>query len=751
MSEKLTIRPYARLLTMLGDQLIKNEKIALIELIKNSYDADASWVKVSFYNFGDGYLVTPQSKIVIEDDGNGMNRDIIINHWLNPATPIKSDQKKTNSHTQKGRIIQGEKGIGRFSVFKLGKTIKVVTRRQTQSSDGSFSDGGEKEEYTLRYDYSQYDSDFLSTDDTERSLLLDELPVSLECDSPLVIVKKEVKIGLKTKQRAPHGTIIEISDLKTKWSEDRINEVLNEVGKMQPIFSAEDNSDFDVCFYRDTDMVVSQESYKSKLRALIDEKAVFKITNGKYDDKTQIVTFDLNGRGIKLPIDDIEFSGQKRKYKHIEDLRKHDERIECGSFDFEFYIFDFISNLDEQTKYNLDKEEKSILKSHRIYLYRDGVRVMPYGDPSDDWLKIDLERGTVRASEYPSNDQTVGCVYISQESNPKLKDKTNREGLIEDGHAFEDFVCILQLVLGYIRKKPFAQYLIEKQRKAEVDFVKKGRPAELISQAKEKYFDNTQIKSFLEMFESSYSKERRILDERIYRTENLAAVGLSVETATHDVSILIKRATENMTALIRDCENEFESIKKDDLVNKLSMILGNISMVGSQFEDIQQLFPSTKLKTKNIRVNEIVEKINNIYSHQLTKNEISVDIVSTKTPLVVKTTDAVLLQVFINLFDNSLYWLKNYNGNIKRNIRIELDGNNNKAIFSDNGPGIKDDDKDYIFDAFYSGKGEEGKGLGLYIARQLLDRYDYSINLAEFSSDKKLEGANFVLEFVKGD
>ena len=82
---------------------------------------------------------------------------------------------------------------------------------------------------------------------------------------------------------------------------------------------------------------------------------------------------------------------------------------------------------------------------------------------------------------------------------------------------------------------------------------------------------------------------------------------------------------------------------------------------------------------------------------------------------------------------------------------IQIDGDNQRVIFADNGPGIRDDDVDYIFEAFYSGKGEEGRGLGLYIARQLLDRYDYSIGLAEFSREKLLGGANFVLEFVKGD
>lgn len=143
MSERLKIRPYARLLTMLGDQLIKNELIALVELIKNSYDADASWVKVSFIDFGPDYELTPTSKIRIEDDGCGMNADILRKHWLNPATPDKLKRKAKNPKTQKGRILQGEKGIGRFAIFKLGKKITITTRRQQQNSEGKFIESGE--------------------------------------------------------------------------------------------------------------------------------------------------------------------------------------------------------------------------------------------------------------------------------------------------------------------------------------------------------------------------------------------------------------------------------------------------------------------------------------------------------------------------------------------------------------------------------------------------------------------------------
>src|SRR6266436_6598062 len=121
-STHLKFKPYARLLTMLGDQLIKNERIALVEIIKNAYDADASWVKVTFSGFGDLFEVNADSTITIEDDGTGMTKDVLEHHWVSPATPIKKIGKSTQDTTAKGRRIQGEKGIGRFAILKLGKT-----------------------------------------------------------------------------------------------------------------------------------------------------------------------------------------------------------------------------------------------------------------------------------------------------------------------------------------------------------------------------------------------------------------------------------------------------------------------------------------------------------------------------------------------------------------------------------------------------------------------------------------------------
>jgi HSP90 family molecular chaperone len=198
--KQLTIRPYARLLTMLGEQLIKNERIALIELIKNSYDADAEWVKITFQDFGNDYKIKPESKIIIEDDGCGMNQKIIENHWLNPATPEKKIRKKKNDQTKKGRFIQGEKGIGRFAILKLARKIDIISRAV-----------GEDEEHYIKYNFTKYDDDFLTENGKDKELFIDDIKVFYLNRVPERIVNSEINIGAKKKKRKSHGTIIEVA------------------------------------------------------------------------------------------------------------------------------------------------------------------------------------------------------------------------------------------------------------------------------------------------------------------------------------------------------------------------------------------------------------------------------------------------------------------------------------------------------------------------------------------------------------
>ena len=206
----LSIRPYARLLTMLGDQLIKNERIALVELIKNAYDADAARVEVRFEDFCDDMSHHSESRIVIKDDGVGMALETVRDQWMNPAAPQKHLAKLEDRGVTegKGRVIQGEKGIGRFAVLKLGRTINVTTRTKKAES-----------EIELTYDFSRFDDDFVSEDSERKEIFLDQIKIDCNQTPPKRLLDPA------------HGTIIEIGNLKGAWNDGIIEQLCRDVSK----------------------------------------------------------------------------------------------------------------------------------------------------------------------------------------------------------------------------------------------------------------------------------------------------------------------------------------------------------------------------------------------------------------------------------------------------------------------------------------------------------------------------------------
>jgi len=746
-TKELLFNPYARLLTMLGDQLIKNERIALVEIIKNAYDADASWVKVTFSGFGDTFEVNAQSRITIEDDGTGMTQEVLEQHWVNPATPIKKIGKETKDTTTKGRKIQGEKGIGRFAILKLGKTVSVVTRPE-----------GSDSEYTLKFDFSPYDDDFLTENGQAKKLLLTDLHVDLLIsDKATQIYSSDISLGRRRIRRPSHGTKIEITHLRGGWSPEKVKAVYDDLIRLQSIFDDADEKtpkkaradEFEVLIYKDSDYQSYSDQYLEKLKTLIADNSVFRIEKGRYDETTREFRFLLNNKVKTLSLDDTEITGLKifRDYFGEDAEILANRGTKCGSFSFGFYVFDF--SKDAKGKHQLDSEDRKIIKDHRIYLYRDNIRVYPYGDPDDDWLQIDAYRGTIAAGWFLSNDQVVGFVNITQKGNPRLIDKTSREGLIDAGNPTHDFVTLIQIFLAWVRKKPYAQYRqdLEDKQKQDIKIFKGDQVRQAFEEIGQKVVGNKPAQDALASASKLYNIERNYLIQRAETTEHLAGVGLSVETASHDIMAVMSRALIALDSLIRETQRPGELSK--DLINRdLNTLRGMLSFIETQLKDVQLLFKSTKQRRKDIKVSEVLGKVHRLFSSSLSRDGIEFNVVEKGPPLIAKTTDAVLLQLLLNLFDNSVYWLHGKRSGKKR-IEVLLDGGESVMIFSDNGPGIKPDDAPFIFEPFYSGRGEEGRGLGLYIARQLLERHEYSIDLADLKRHKLLPGANFVVSFGK--
>lgn len=741
MNTKLTIRPYARLLTMLGDQLIKNEQIAVLELIKNAYDADADWVLLSFENFNSDGSSRTDSKIVIEDNGEGMTKDIIEKAWMSPATPNKFSNDGKVRLTKKKRIVQGEKGIGRYAMLKLGHKIKMTTRPVNMS-----------EEYSVLLDFSSYGEDYVRSVEDGKNMYLDELAFELNVSSPKEFIERSVFVGNHkfSEPNNSHGTRLEITDLQGKWNNAKITSVAKGFIQFGDFFNEiikeNDINDFRIGVYVNNEPMFLKSSNETTLANLIDSESVFQIKDGHYDSKNSVFKYSQNGVEKVLDCNSSEIRGLK-VFKNAffdKDTKSYREISNFGDFDFDFYIFDFNAKLP--SKYALVDEAKKIIKQHRVYLLRDGVRVMPYGDPTDDWLQVDMGRGTISAGAFFSNDQLVGRIQISKEKNPHLKDKTNREGLIEEDNYTSDFIAVISSFLSYLRVVDYKRYLDDNKQKQTIEKANKQQVNNEFKKIKEYFKNDKQATKLIAQLETEYNTEYRYLNERANRTEALAAVGLSVETASHDMMMLMNKGIDQLQALVSD--SMYGSIETSKLTDELQKLFGIFSFVKSQMKDMQLLFTSSKQRRRQLRINDYVDKVLAIYKRTLRENSISCKVNKIGPPLVAKCTDADILQVLINLLDNSVYWLI-ADKLFDRQIEITLDGNRCVMIFSDNGPGIKNEDIPYIFEAFYSGKGEEGRGLGLYISRKLMERNEYSIELTDLDSEKVLNGANFIVSFIK--
>ena len=738
--EALPIRPYARLLTMLGDQLIKNERIALVELIKNAYDADADRVEVRFDHFRDDMTHADASRIVVRDDGAGMSPEVVRTRWMNPATPQKYLDKQQGSRRspKKKRVIQGEKGIGRFAVLKLGRVITVTTRRPRADF-----------ETVLVYDFARFDDDFVSENGTPREIFLDELAIECRHSVPTRFMGAD-----------QHGTEIEIRNLKGAWNEAIITQLCRDVSNLTDPVSrltrrkAADRFEIAILCNSEPRAVAAEET--ESLKALIEDKTVLSI-QGCFRSSENAFLFgseDADRSAMSLRNPQItglwvwrQRFGKARGHgdAQMPDLFPTETAYACGDFGFQFYIFDFARGIAGQ--YMLTQAEKNRLKEHRIYLYRDDVRVYPYGDPDDDWLNIDVTRGTGRAGDFFSNDQLIGWIDITQKDNPNLRDKTNREGLIETGGAAQDLVFLVQVLLSYVKQYPYARY---QQGQRQRNAARAARDAEVartladVREGLQKSGHESQARAVARAA-AEYERERAYFAQRTETMEDLAGVGLSVEMASHDIMLLMQRAQ----AIARRIAKSAPAAGGGALQEQVNMLVGVMRQIMDGMKEVQVLFKSSRRRRKVIHIGPVLDRVHQVYGALLEQRRIRYQKVTTDgAPLTATTTDGVVMQVLINLFDNACYWLEAIEDPGVREIRVETDGRRGELVFSDSGPGIDADDLPYIFEPFYSGKGQEGRGLGLYIARQLLERHGYGIELGT-EERRVLPGANFVVSFVK--
>ena len=583
-SERNYFEPRARLLIQLGDKLIKNENIAMLELVKNSYDADARNVKIKLIKIQD----KKQGMIEILDDGTGMDIDIINNAWLEPGSDNKAIQYQKRERTKKyNRLPIGEKGIGRFGVHKLGSQIELITKQKDCN------------EVVVKIDWNKF---------SQKKYLK---------DAKFEVVERSPEYFIRSRT----GTRIIISDLRTTWDRRMIrdlyrsvfalNSPFNKQGKFNVEIELDDRNMFEGL--PDWDQIKGMALYYFKCKIGGTEIKEFKYHFSPWDEMTKVLprVISIEEEFIQNKLTLVRRTQNKKEEvinlgKNYSDSENDQKYI--GDVTIEGYIFDRDKNILELSQVQGRQLLKDYLDEQGgIRVYRGNLRINEYGEKGNDWLRLDSRRVNSPTKRL-SNNIILATVDLDDENCSALIEKTNREGFIENEALLDlrDSISYILSVVETLRE-------IDKE-----DIRKKYSPTEkkepvLSKIALLKSFVTLKIKDKntadyindqLGKIEQDYLEIQEVL-------LTSAGAGLTLSVGMHEVHKIID-------ALVATVVNEDIPENVLDLVTHLDNLIKNYSDILKQADseviDIKTIIKggffnnSFRLKTHQIT---IVDEYNN--------------------------------------------------------------------------------------------------------------------------------------------
>lgn len=507
--ESMVFQVSAKTARLIGRENISDVDGAIIELVKNGYDADAECVYVKYvnlfnevpktltrsevnsyfkdhmdlvlknYSVEDGIYVLNEdidlvkleqylrsiSQIIVIDNGSGMNKAILESVWMN----IGTDNKEVNVYSpKKKRIKTGAKGIGRFALDKLSLCTQVFTKCE------------EDQMYKWEIDWTQFDN----------AKLLNQVEAKLQEYNGNFedLVKSYVNedFELVKEYEWTTGTIIILSPVREFWDEKLYIKVNNNLKNINPLGSVDRfdiyvrNSKHPEFNFETESEGITRDNYDYLIEAEFDGKGNVIITLDRNEiditkktmqieySPTDIEKYDLNEfwnrEAFKLDNYKREDFDSKKQFKYTikEILENPNEAIDrynsIGPFSLKMYYLKNQRSTVEIVKDLKSRKRRQLLNDFSgIKIYRDSFKVRPYGDEGQffDWinLSIRVQKSPAAASHESGNwrvspNQLIGSVSISRMNNPKLEDTANREGMSLN----REYDCFVEILQGIISK-----------------------------------------------------------------------------------------------------------------------------------------------------------------------------------------------------------------------------------------------------------------------------------------------------------
>ena len=694
-----------KLARLLGRESVSSDTAALFELVKNGYDADASRVTVTFENLvaNDG----KSARITVEDNGEGMTRDDIVNKWMVVGTYSK-DRKTT---TRMGRKVVGNKGVGRFATEKLAGRATVLSRPQESS-----------EEIRLDIDWTKFEGAEVQFSDVE-------IPIETKADRP---------------EPDRHGLKIILTDLRERWDTAKIRRLRaavssiilpKELQRSGAGFTVEIHSEF-------------EEATLPQVESLLFEKAPYSLSAVLPDGRSG-TTVQIRKRGSLIETRTVECGGE---------LNNGDQWQPFGGCDVQVYVYPHDTYYERWSKYynllKLSHVNRTVREHCGLKIYRDGFWVSPYGGPGNDWLELDAAR--VQSNLKAGNTQIIGFVRITKEKNAEIRDTTSRERL-EENTAFESLKHFLRMVFDefYQFRKQEAKAQKERSPRMHEQTIRSafGRLAVAVNEnnridkeTKKDLLDSIKqlrgvVKSYRRQSVSDYTELEE--QQRMYRS--LAALGISSAASYHEIfnivatmgetseAVQIKLAGSN--AADRDLRGFADTLDK-----KIKMIADYAWFVRKFVQGIGSAVEEPK--KEQIRLKDEMEDLWNDYAG-LADLDVKFTLDCYPEDLEITINLADFLSLVLNMTTNALKALDGQ-GQSEKIIRVtaRIHEESLEMTFSDNGVGIDDAIREKIFRPLFSTYAN-GTGMGLSIVSEILDNYGGGIT---HQAESELDGgATFVL------
>lgn len=764
----MPFRVQARTILQLGAELISSDDIALYELIKNASDAGAPQVDVKVtwilgkwpgemraeieraatggakleefralltkncdasFDAGKRWLQRVKAadsiealtrlarranKIRISDKGHGMSLRDLDEIFLTIGTPVRLVEKENGD--ERKRRIQGEKGLGRLSVMRLGEGLEVRTSKK-----------GEKHWNVLKIDWRRFADDLTdSVADVKLAPERDE-----EKDDP-----------------EEQGTMIVVYDLNSTWSARRLEDYANHsLNRITDPFGTKVLFRVNLVF--NDEKIIAERMDINRLKMAHGKVQAHFIIGGEDDE----FEFKLSG-SVEYHKGERDAS-QTFVYDKTAHLTASAGEVppstlrSLGPFSVEAYWFNRQALQKDPALSEL--KDWVNLWSGGPMLFRDGFRVHPYGGPEDDWLSLDKK--ALASGGYKLNRrQIIGKVDISTRENPALTDQTNREGLRQCPEK-DALVKLLQFCINELRS--LANEVEEQQKKvldADIEVLEaraekeKDKLKNTFNLLKHKHPQVRADRELVSSIEHAIDQLDDIIDQANQAAEaatagreqlvHLAGLGLMVEMLAHELNRTTQAALQSLA----------DAREQGDETPSLSSLEMQLKTLSKRLRTLDPATTSGRNRRETFDLVGLVHEIVEAHAPEFERHRITCE-VKGRHEVRVKMVKGMVVQVLENLISNSAYWLK-MQARIDDDFegKIVIDVTNQDLSITDNGPGVSESIRERLFTPFFTTKPPgQGKGLGLFISRDIAKYHDCQLSLSREQRIRKGQYNTFAL------